>query len=538
MSATPDEPVLQIDDGFAEIVVAAELSEQGGGGQHPADGRDAEEADALDLYRQGLVAAAGFLLLLNLGFALLQVGSHPSEADASSLSLLVRAVVDGSVLAAVWLLPTLRRRGLRALELVLFGLEMLVLLDSQYFTGIHLIDQSDLVDAVAFQKNGVLRAMVLMFCSAVFMPHRPMIAGRIAVSMAGAVVLCHGFVLEHARTAHLVMDDVASQRVVMFNAVALVAAAVLAALVGWVLRGRKDSIMPGGRLGPYRLQLRLDTGGMGEVYLAQHHTLTRPCAVKVVRADRQQEAIDRQLLARELKAASALRHPSAVTIYDCGEASDGSPYFAMEFLPGLSLAGLVGRFGPMPAGRAIYLGRQLCGVLDEAHRRGLIHRDLSPSNVFACVLGGQCDVAKLLDFGVVAVTGEATDLAASGRVAGTPEYLAPEQAVRGGAIDGRADVYGLGGLLVFLLTGRPPYEGETPQAVLEMQVSEPLETVESLLQEVPDDLKAVILRCLAKQPDERFPTADAVAAALRSCQAATTWDAEEAVGWWRAHIDG
>jgi serine/threonine protein kinase len=244
------------------------------------------------------------------------------------------------------------------------------------------------------------------------------------------------------------------------------------------------------------------------------------------------------LLAREVKAASALRHPSAVTIYDCGEASDGSPYFAMEFLPGLSLAGLVGRFGPMPAGRAIYLGRQLCGVLDEAHRRGLIHRDLSPSNVFACVLGGQCDVAKLLDFGVVAVTGEATDLAASGRVAGTPEYLAPEQAVRGGAIDGRADVYGLGGLLVFLLTGRPPYEGETPQAVLEMQVSEPLETVESLLQEVPDDLKAVILRCLAKQPDERFPTADAVAAALRSCQAATTWDAEEAVGWWRAHIDG
>lgn len=172
------------------------------------------------------------------------------------------------------------------------------------------------------------------------------------------------------------------------------------------------------------------------------------------------------------------------------------------------------------------------------HRRGLIHRDLSPSNVFACVLGGQCDVAKLLDFGVVAAIGEATDLAASGRVAGTPEYLAPEQAVRGGAVDGRADVYGLGGLLVFLLTGRPPYEGETPQAVLEMQVSEPLETVESLLQEVPEDLKAVILRCLAKQPDERFPTADAVAAALRSCQAATTWDAEEAVGWWRAHIDG
>lgn len=523
-------------DGFAEIVVAAELSEQSPPAVQSVDAAAGSDAVADSRYRHGMLVVAGFLLVSNLGFAAMQSVVLPSEADTSSLSLLVRATADAIVLGILWLVPTLSRRGLAACEIFLFTAEMFVLLDSQYVTGIHLIDQGDLVDAVAFQKNGVLRTFVLMFCNAVFLPHSAKLAGRIAVTMAAAVVLCHSFVLEHARTAHLVMDDVASHRVVMFNAAALVAGGILATLAGWTLRGRRDRIAAGGQVGPYRLRLRLDAGGMGEVYLAEHQTLARPCAVKVVRAGRRQDGLDRDLFARELRAASLLRHPSAVTVYDCGVATDGSPYYAMEFLPGLTVAGLVERFGPLSAARAVFLARQVCGVLEEAHRYGLVHRDLSPSNVFVAVLGGACDVTKLLDFGVVAAAAAVDDPAGGDQVAGTPAYLSPEQAIRSASIDARADVYGLGALLTSMVTGHPPYEG-TVDEVVQAHLNEPLTAVERRLEGVPQDLQAVILRCLAKAPDDRFPTAAAVSAALAQCNAANEWNAEDARAWWQTHLD-
>jgi len=537
MSAAADQPRQPgSNDGFAEIVVAAELSEQASAGELQASASAGGTVFADSQHRHGLLVVAGFLLVSNLGFTLTQSVVHPSEADTSSLSLVVRAVADALVLGVLWRLPTLGRRGLVACEAFLFGVEMFVLLDSQYVTGIHLIDEGDLIDAVAFQKNGVLRTFVLMFCSAVFLPHSATISGRIAVTMAAAVVLCHSFVLDHAKTAHLVMDHVASNRVVMINAAALVAGAILATLAGWYLRGRRDRIAAGGQIGPYRLRLRLDSGGMGQVYLAEHHSLARPCAVKILPVGGRGRGIDRELFARELRAASLLRHPSAVTVYDCGVATDGSPYYAMEFLPGLTAAGLVERFGPLPPPRAVYLVRQVCGVLEEAHRYGLVHRDLSPSNVFVAVLGGACDVAKLLDFGVVAAAAAADDPAGSEQVAGTPASVAPEQIVQAARVDARADVYGVGTLLVSLLTGRPPYEG-TIDEVLQAHLSEPLATVERRLEGLPNDLQAVILRCLAKQPEERFATAAELSAALADCEAAEGWSAEEARAWWQAHVD-
>ena len=523
-------------DGFAEIVVAAELSGESltGVPPHAPHAGTVEAADAE--YRRGMLVAAGFLLVSNLGFATFQSVLHPSEADTSAVSLLVRAAVDGIVLAILWWLPTLSRRGLSACELFLFTAEMFVLLDSQYVTGIQMIDRGDLVDAVAFNNNGVLRAFVLMFCNAVFLPHGAIVAGRVAVTMAAALVVCHSFVLEHARTAHLVMDDVASHQVVMFNAAALVGGAVRATLAGWHLRGRRDRIAAGGQVGPYQLRLLLDEGGMGKVYLAEHKSLARPCAVKVLPASGRRSRLSRERFARELRAASLLRHPSAVTVYDCGLATDGSPYYAMEFLPGLTVAGLVERFGPLPAPRAVYLTRQVCGVLEEAHRYGLVHQDLSPSNVFVAVLGGVCDVAKLLDFGVVAASAAAGHPVASDAVSGTPAYSAPEQLVRSASVDARADVYGVGALLACMLTGHPPYEGTTKE-IVQAHLSEPLLAVERRLEGVPADLKALLLRCLARDPDERFPSAAAFSAALAECDASQGWDAEAARGWWQSHLD-
>ena len=537
MNATPERDEQRGDDGFSEIVVAAELSPH----SSAADQRQASRVDGQgvfdDPYRKGLAVVAAFGFAGNLGFAVLQSGVHASEADTSSLSLLVRAMANLIALVALWRLPSLSRRGAGLLEFFLFATEMLVLLDSQYVTGIHLIDQNDLVDAVAFQKNGVLRVTFLMMCNAVFLPHSPKLSGRIAVTMATALVLCHGFVLEHARTAHLVMDDVASHRVVMFNVAVLVAGAVLATLAAWVLRGQRDVIRAGGRVGPYRLRLTLDSGGMGKVYLADHHTLARPCALKVLRAGRRHGEVDRELFARELNLASMLRHPSAVAIYDCGLTTDGSPYYAMEFLPGLTVAGLVQRFGPVSCSRAIYVLTQVCGVLQEAHGYGLVHRDLSPSNVFIAVLGGQCDVAKLLDFGVAATVGDSHD-PTPGRVAGTPAYIAPEQAVRTATVDHRADIYGVGALLTYMLTGHPPYEGVTQEETLVRLVSEPLSDVAARLAAFPEDVKAVVLRCLEKDPKDRFQSAAALLSALRQCEAAHGWNADEARSWWQTQIDG
>jgi serine/threonine-protein kinase len=194
----------------------------------------------------------------------------------------------------------------------------------------------------------------------------------------------------------------------------------------------------------------------------------------------------------------------------------------------------------MPAGRAVFLGRQICGAIAEAHRLGFVHRDLHPGNVFVSVLGGRCDVVKVLDFGVVggAAALPEHDPAASGMVAGTPEYVSPEQAVGGCVVDGRADIYGLGAMLSFMVTGRPPFERATPAEVLRAHVSEQVTPPRERNASIPADLEAVILRCLAKRPEDRYPDALAVAAALGACGCAADWDEARAEAWWLEQTAG
>lgn len=290
-------------------------------------------------------------------------------------------------------------------------------------------------------------------------------------------------------------------------------------------------------MGPYRLLRSLGDRGAGHIYLAEHDELRRPCAVKLVRPG---DSAATARFDREVHAAARLLHPNTVTVFDFGRTDDGTAYCAMEFLPGLSVFDIVGRSGPMPAGRAVFLGRQICGAIAEAHRQGFVHRDLSPANVFVSVLGGRCDVAKVLDFGVVggAAALPAHDPAATGMVAGTPEYVSPEQAVGGSVVDCRADIYGLGALLHFMVTGRPPFERATPADVLKAHVSEQVTPLRERNPSTPADLEAVILRCLAKRPEDRYPDALAVAAALEACGCAADWDEARAEGWWREQAMG
>jgi serine/threonine-protein kinase len=285
------------------------------------------------------------------------------------------------------------------------------------------------------------------------------------------------------------------------------------------------------KLGQYMLKEKLGEGGMGEVYLAQHVLLRRPCALKLIRPERAGDAKILHRFEREVQATATLTHPNTVQVYDYGHTEDGTFYYVMEYLPGLTLEALVNQAGPLPPARAIHFLRQVCGALAEAHAGGLIHRDVKPGNVMICERGGTPDVAKLLDFGLVLPpTGDVKSdrVTQDGTVAGTPAYLSPEQAGGQEAVEARSDIYSVGALAYFLLTGRPPFAGRTGMKLIAAHLYEVPDPLSRHRPDVPADLEAVILRCLAKDPNARFPDALSLRAALSSCAAAAQWTAREA----------
>jgi serine/threonine-protein kinase len=290
------------------------------------------------------------------------------------------------------------------------------------------------------------------------------------------------------------------------------------------------------QLGQYRLKQRLGAGGMGEVYLAEHLLLRRPCAIKLIRPERAGDPNNLRRFEREVQVTATLTHPNTVQIFDYGHAEDGTFYYAMEYLPGLSLSELVHQHGPLPPERAVHFLRQVCGALSEAHAIGLIHRDIKPGNIMVCERGGMYDVAKLLDFGLVRaparIAGEET-LTQEGTIAGTPTYMSPEQASGRGDLDPRSDIYSLGAVAYFLLTGQPPFAGRSAVEVVAAHLYEPPQPIARHRFDVPAELEAVILKCLSKDPDQRFPDAASLERALTACPAAGLWTQERAAAWWQ-----
>jgi serine/threonine-protein kinase len=292
------------------------------------------------------------------------------------------------------------------------------------------------------------------------------------------------------------------------------------------------------QLGQYRLTERLGVGGMGEVYLAEHVLLCRPCALKLIRPERAGDPANLSRFQREVRTTAALTHPNTVQIFDYGRADDGSFYYAMEYLPGLNLEELVKRHGPLTPARAVHFLRQVCGALREAHAAGLIHRDIKPSNVIACERGGVHDVAKLLDFGMVREVSRAGDegITVEGTVACTPAYASPEQASGGEGVDARSDIYSLGALGYFLLTGQPPFAGRSTLKTLAAHLYESPEPVIRHRSDVPAELEDIVLRCLAKRPLERFPNVETLDVAFAGCDCVGRWSSEDAAAWWSSHV--
>jgi serine/threonine-protein kinase len=289
------------------------------------------------------------------------------------------------------------------------------------------------------------------------------------------------------------------------------------------------------RLGNYRIKRRLSTGGMGEVYLAEHRLLNRPYAVKLIRPELAGDPTNRTRFEREIKAMARLTHWNTVEILDYGHAPDGTFYYVMEYVEGPNLGELVARHGPLQPGRVVYLLRQACAALAEAHAAGLVHRDVKPGNLMLTRQAGLADVVKVLDFGLVQHLGPADGddrLTRTGMVVGTPGYMAPEQAA--GEADVRSDIYSVGAVGYFLLTGQAPFGGRPLHQLVAAPALQPVPP-RMLRPEVPADLEAVVLRCLRRVPGERFTDVRLVDQALAACACASSWGPEEAAAWWGAN---
>jgi len=289
------------------------------------------------------------------------------------------------------------------------------------------------------------------------------------------------------------------------------------------------------RLGADSLTRLLGTGGMGEVYYAEHRLLKRPCAIKLIRPEYAAVAASLKRFEREVEAMTWLTHPAAVQVYDFGHAAGGSFYYAMEYLSGLTLEEAVKRSGPMPPERVAAVLVQLCGALTEAHSIGLIHRDIKSANVMLRQFPGRSDAVKLLDFGLVADAGTSDQrLTHAGAILGTPSFMSPEQA-RGDAVSSQSDLFSLGATAYYLLAGRPPFEGRTTIDVLYAHQNAVLVPSSQVRPFDSPALERIVVRLLAKEPGERFASARDLLDAVKAAGLCGHWTEERAVEWWNQH---
>ncbi|HEY7309600.1 MAG TPA: serine/threonine-protein kinase [Gemmataceae bacterium] len=509
---------------------------------HRSNGPTTEESGIRLLYyrrlRLGFAVFAVVLLLL----WLLRLGNFDSLTSSDSirnLGLILFAVLPLSAAGLavyLWLRPTASLTRLRLLAVIFFGLGAAAMGYRQFaYLAFPVPGGLDGPEYASLRLSGanvvcILTWFITIVNYGVLVPGDwrhvlAAVAGMALMSL--AAILAAGIVNPVVRAHWLFL--------LTWSAGLLSMAVATATYASFQITALRREASEARRLGQYQLNQRLGAGGMGEVYLAEHRLLKRPCAVKLIHP---QIAGDTEMLRRferEVRATAQLTHPNTVEIYDYGHAEDGTFYYVMEYLPGLDLDDLVRRYGPVPPARAVHFLRQLCGALQEAHAAGLVHRDIKPGNVLVCRHAGLHDVAKLLDFGLVRAAGagdnDPTRLTARGAVLGTPAYMAPEQARQAEAADARSDLYSLGALGYFLLAGRPPFRGGTALEVMLAHVQEPVPPLAS----VPTDLEAVLRRCLAKAPADRFPDAGSLDAALAGCTCAGEWTEARARAWWQEH---
>jgi eukaryotic-like serine/threonine-protein kinase len=481
---------------------------------------------------QGLlrIRLRGAALMLLLGFGLFLVrhvagvlSGEPVDSPLLSLHVLV-VLVLAFVSIMLCRRSPLSMRTLRVAELVVFSFPAILFLLLQ-----HRVTLSEA--ARGFMPAPMPFWLLLIFTYGMFIPNTWRRAVWVVGAMAlGPVLLVVAMILTYPQVAQTI-----TAIAFMNQAFVMVIAAVAATFGTHLINTLRREVFEAKQLGQYRLIAPLGAGGMGEVHLAEHRMLKRPCAIKLIRPE---QAGDPNVLARferEVRMTARLSHWNTVEIFDYGRTEDGTFFYVMEYLPGLSLEDLLQRHGPLPAGRVVHLLRQTCHGLREAHAVGLIHRDIKPGNIFAAKRGGLYDVAKLLDFGLVKPVVEISSarLTQDGVISGTPLFMSPEQARGIGSLDARSDIYSLGAVAYALLTGRPPFEQTNPFDVMMAHARDEVVPPSRLRADVPADLERVVLRCLEKKPEDRFSDVDSLEQALAECAAADEWTQADAACWWQ-----
>jgi hypothetical protein len=312
-------------------------------------------------------------------------------------------------------------------------------------------------------------------------------------------------------------------------------ATVTCTVISSVVYGLRAEVREARRFGQYVLERKLGEGGMGEVYRARHGMMRRPSAIKLLRADRAGESA-LQRFEREVQLTARLTHPNTITIFDYGRTADGVFYYAMELLDGATLERVVALGGPLPPGRVVRILTMACGALAEAHASGLIHRDIKPANIMLCTQGGEYDVVKVLDFGLVKELEVEKDvkLTAANAFAGTPQYMAPESILDPDSVDARTDIYALGTVAYFLLAGVDVFDGKTTVEVCSQHLHQPPAPLSTRGVTVPAPLEALVLSCLAKNPKDRPQSATELRQLIEGCDV-EPWDSVKARAWWGEH---
>lgn len=416
-------------------------------------------------------------------------------------------------------------RQLRLAELAIFGWTGLFLLRVQHFGTLYCVNEQHHI------PNPVGMWFALIFTYAIFIPNTWRRAAVVIGVLSAAPVIWA--IIEMVSFPGIISCPNAAEHMRTFMLMMLLGFGTSVYGTHMIGSLRREAY-EARQMGQYHLRRLIGAGGMGEVYLAEHQLLKRPCAIKVIRPGK---ADDPKVLARferEVRATAGLSHWNTVEIFDYGRTEDGTFYYVMEYLPGFSLSELVERYGPLPSGRVIYLLRQTCDALREAHAAGLIHRDIKPGNIFAAQRGGIYDVAKLLDFGLAKplISSDPIQLTQDGAITGSPLYMSPEQALGENEADARGDIYSLGAVAYYLLTGRPPFDGDKPMRVLLAHAHDEVVVPSRLRSDIPDDLEQVVMRCLAKQPEDRYQNVSSLGQALADCEAAADWSREHAARWW------